>query len=104
VAELITIETASSAESHDLQRALSVRGLSSFVEFYGTEVTLDVRFEPTSRLLADLLPAVNEWRGDRHGGPVRVVVGAHPYSIGGHADIASCLSEARASERAPAAA
>jgi hypothetical protein len=99
MAELITIETDSAAESHDLQRALAVRGLFSFVELYGTEVSLDSRFEPTERLLADLLPAVDEWRRDRHTGPLRVIVGGHPYSIGGHADIAFCLSEVRSSAR-----
>jgi hypothetical protein len=96
VAIPIAIEIDSETAGYDLTRALAVRGLPAELHGdEGCELTITLHHEATERLLADLLPAIEEWRRDRGLPAVRLRLGSRLYSIAAECDVARVLSEAR---------
>jgi hypothetical protein len=80
--EPICISVSDVTEGFDLTRALAVRGLVGFVvPREPPQVVVDARREATSRLVADLFPALEEWGADRDSGPLRVEVGGTSYTV-----------------------
>jgi hypothetical protein len=91
----VAIEVADEAEGYDLMRALAVRGL--IAELRGDsvplEVTITLRHEPTELLLADLLPALAQFRRDRCRAPIPIRVGTRRSAIAGDDAVALVLSK-----------
>ena len=101
MAEAVEIHVRDTTEGYDLMRALAVRGLTGTLSESGDRALIAImcRREETDRLLADLLPALDEWRIDAGLAAIDVRVGARRYPISGHADIARCLAELRDDSR-----
>ena len=93
----VAIEVGNESDGYDLMRALAVRGL--IAELRGDrvplEVTITLHHEPTELLLADFLPAIEQWRRDRGRAPMPVRVGTRRYAIAGDDAVALALTEAR---------
>jgi hypothetical protein len=93
----VAIEVGNESDGYDLMRALAVRGLTAELrsDRVPLEVTITLHHEPTELLLADLLPAIEQWRRDCGGAPIPVRVGTRRYAIAGDDAVALALREAR---------
>ena len=95
--ETVEIHLRRPAEGQDLLRALSVRGLTGSLatDADGAVIAIERRHEGLEHLLADLLPALDEWRADVGLKTLDLRVGQRRYALHGHGDIARCLADLR---------